>query len=1294
MKDYRAYFLFILLFSFSGFINAQNFSRQLSWPEKPMSDYQISEEQGNYIPPHLRLEAQEAFLLYPVMIPYYSEVIPIHSDMVDVRFYNVRTEPLTAAERKLLSSADMEVVSSQAKSTYSVGNARGQYMLQIAMPALRKNSATGDVEKVISFDFTINPSTKATVEVKAEVYPNSSVLAQGFWKQISVTKSGIYKITYEELVAMGFSNVKDISLWGHDGRQLPFMNRSRDSLWEHDDRQPSFINRNDVIYDLKQIPVWTSGSSGGLGAGDYILFYANGPVTWELESGDSLFTHHIHDYSSSTTYFLTTQFSSPERIGTLDEPSAAHTRISNSYDALHYFENNEVNLVQTGRQWFGDSFDASSTRSYSLPFNNPVSGGKAYVRIRVAARSSVSSSLSVSANNSPLGNIPLGSVNVGSQTARYATASSRTFKIPYSQGNLNLQLTYNKPSPAARAWLDFITVNARQKLTMQGAQLLFRDTESVGADKITRFDIANASSDLMVWDVTDFFERKKRVPYHLTNNVAQAKLRTETLRELIAFTPSQAYSIGSVEDVVNQNIHGTGQPQMVIVTHPDYLSQSNELAQLHRDYSGLSVAVFTNQQVYNEFSSGTPDVAAIRNMMRMFYKRASNTEELPRYLLLMGDGSYDNKSRDVNNTNKVLTYQSIESLSPTESFVSDDFFGLLDDGEGEGTGLLDIGVGRIPCNTTAEANTALAKIKEYMMGQHGGWHNQFSFIGDDGDNNLHMRQADELATFIETRYLHYNVERIFFDAYPMEISSDGARYPDVTTAINSRMNQGALVVNYVGHANTQVLAHEKVIMVHDILQWRNFERLPLFVTATCEFSRFDDPKKKSGGEHVLLAPKGGAVALFSTTRVVFASPNHTLTTNFFKNTFEQRPDYVEGESDRYYRLGDLIRLAKNATVDELNKRNFMLLGDPALMLHYPDKGMGVTSLNGKIVTEPLDTLKALSRVEIEGEVLDLLKGEMEFMGEAEITLFDKIKEITTLANTGNDPFVFNMRESTVYKGRSSVLNGKFTSQFIIPKDIMYEYGGGRISLYASDGSATAAGYFENFTIGGISDSIGNDIEGPQIEIYMNNEKFVPGGYTDANPKLLVILADSSGINTTGAGIGHDLTAEITGAEEQTIILNDFYISDLDDYTRGKVTYQLSDLQGGRYTVKVKAWDVYNNSSEEEIDFIVQSDEKLKLSHVINYPNPFTETTGFYFEHNWPFSEFDILIQIFSPSGKLVKTLDYYFYGDGSYRVGPIFWDGLDDYGDSIGRGVYFYKLSVKPVDGKAVEVYQKLVILK
>ncbi|PKP38294.1 MAG: hypothetical protein CVT98_05220, partial [Bacteroidetes bacterium HGW-Bacteroidetes-15] len=782
--------------------------------------------------------------------------------------------------------------------------------------------------------------------------------------------------------------------------------------------------------------------------------------------------------------------------------------------------------------------------------------------------------------------------------------------------------------------------------------------------------------------------------YNLLGSSAQFKRSTEILREFIAFKPEQAFSVKVLGDVPNQNIHGEPQPEMVIVTHPNFLSQANELAQLHLENSGLQTLVLTNQQVYNEFSSGNADVAAIRNMMRMFYNRAISEVEMPRYLLLFGDGSYNNKSSKSSNTNFVLTYQSENSSHTVNSFVSDDFFGLLDENEGEATGLLDLGIGRIPSSTVAEANLAVKKIRQYLdPSSQGGWHNQISFIGDDGDGNLHMNQSDQLARFVEENYPKYNIEKIYFDAYPMVTTSQGARYPDVTNAINNRANQGTLIMNYIGHANARWLAHEKVLMINDIQSWRNFDRLPLFVTATCEFSRFDDFSYKSAGEHSLFSSQGGSIGLVSTSRVVYANPNFALNRNFFQYVFAERDDYVEGETDKYYRLGDVLRLAKIATGSSINKRNFLLLGDPALRLHYPEVDLAVSEMNGKPITVELDTIKALQKIEIKG-VVNGARFADDFFGEAEITLFDKVKNITTLSNRGGTPFEYKTRENTIYKGRSSVVDGVFSSTFIIPKDIMYSYGRGRFSLFASSGIFSGSGYFEDFIVGGITENIGSDVEGPSIEVYLNDKKFVSGGITDSNPKLLVHLSDSSGINTTGVGIGHDLTATITGPMEMNYVLNDYYVSEVDSYQGGKVEYQLSDLETGSYKLSVKAWDVYNNSSETGIEFTVKADTEFSLSHVLNYPNPFTESTGFYFEHNQPFEDFDVSIQVFSPSGKLVKTIEYLFPGTGSYRVGPIYWDGLDDFGDRIGRGVYFYKLKVRLSNGKTAQSYQKLVILK
>jgi hypothetical protein len=382
-----------------------------------------------------------------------------------------------------------------------------------------------------------------------------------------------------------------------------------------------------------------------------------------------------------------------------------------------------------------------------------------------------------------------------------------------------------------------------------------------------------------------------------------------------------------------------------------------------------------------------------------------------------------------------------------------------------------------------------------------------------------------------------------------------------------------------------------------------------------------------------------------------------------------------------------------ATGGQVNKRNFMLLGDPALQLHYPTAPVNLTKINGVSIESDLDTLRALSRVDVSGEVV-MAKNQGSFLGEVEFTLYDKAKTVTTMANRGGTPFVFAMRENSIYRGRSSVSDGKFSATFIVPKDIMYNYGSGRFSLFAKGSSELASGFFEDFTVGGIGEDAGSDKEGPAIEIFMNNDRFVNGGTTDQNPKLLVHLFDSTGINTTGVGIGHDLTATLIGESETTYVLNDYYVAELDSYQKGKAEYQLSGLKPGPNKVRVKAWDVYNNSAESEIEFMVQLDEKLSITHVLNYPNPFTQNTAFYFEHNQPFEDFDIIIQLFSPSGKLVKTIQQYAPGDGSYRVGPIAWDGLDDFGDRIGRGVYFYRLKVRLGNGQTAQAYQKLVILR
>ncbi len=1270
-----------LFYSAAGF--AQRILCEVTWPADSvaLANPTYKTIGGEITNRHLWFEDKLHYPNQETMLPYYADILPISNTITSIDQIQISVIPLRLIR---LSNNELQVVEklavdqiAQQDPIFSIFRSRGQSYLQYAIPTVIINTTTGQFEKLVQFEIeTAIHTSKVRTEPLITKAPTQSVLASGSWVAISVNQTGIHRIRFEELQQMGLSSLENVSVWGHDGKQLPFWN--------------SEISQD----DLKQIPIWIdAGSDGAFGNGDYLYFFANGPVTWSYSQDEDFFSHHIHDYATTIRYFITTSKPNPLRIKNLSAPTLGPTRTSNEFDELVFFEQNDTNLIMSGRQWFGESFDVYSTRSFNTGLDKPVANGSAKVRVRAAARSSVASSYSLKANGNNVGSLSISSVNTASQYTNYAAENTQTYDFSYTQGDLLLELTYNKPTPAAKGWLDYLTVNARQRIQMADQQFSFRDSRTVDASAITEFTIANAPSDLIVWDITDFFD-----PHNLevstSGSISKVKTQTNNLKEFAAFIPSQAFPVNFLGEVPNQNIHGQSQPDMVIVAHPNFLTQAQELAQIHSDHSGLKSLVVSSEQVYNEFSSGNPDVSAIRNMMRMFYQRATSEADMPKYLLLFGDGSYDNRGVFAKNTNYIPTFQSENSLHVTSSFVSDDYLGLLDENEGEATGLLDIGIGRIPCSSTAEADVAVQKIRNYLSpASQGAWNTQLTFIGDDGDGNLHMRDADLHAQYVEQNHPQYNINKIYFDAFPLESMSVGDRYPGVTNAINSSANQGTLIMNYVGHANARWLAHERVTMINDIQSWRNFDKLSLFVTATCEFSRFDDFSYKSAGEHTLFAPRGGSVALVSTSRVVYANPNFTLNRNFIQYIFAERESTNPSDIGKHYRLGDVVRLTKVATGGQVNKRNFMLLGDPALQLHYPTAPVNLTKINGVSIESDLDTLRALSRVDVSGEVV-MAKNQGSFLGEVEFTLYDKAKTVTTMANRGGTPFVFAMRENSIYRGRSSVADGKFSATFVVPKDIMYNYGSGRFSLFAKGSSELASGFFEDFTVGGIGEDAGSDKEGPAIEIFMNNDRFVNGGTTDQNPKLLVHLFDSTGINTTGVGIGHDLTATLMGESETTYVLNDYYVAELDSYQKGKAEYQLSGLKPGPNKVRVKAWDVYNNSAESEIEFMVQLDEKLSITHVLNYPNPFTQNTAFYFEHNQPFEDFDIIIQLFSPSGKLVKTIQQYAPGDGSYRVGPIAWDGLDDFGDRIGRGVYFYRLKVRLGNGQTAQAYQKLVILR
>ena len=748
--------------------------------------------------------------------------------------------------------------------------------------------------------------------------------------------------------------------------------------------------------------------------------------------------------------------------------------------------------------------------------------------------------------------------------------------------------------------------------------------------------------------------------------------------------------------IANQDLHNASPVDHIIVVHPPFLAQAQRLAQFHQQQNGLRTLVVTTEQVYNEFSSGSPDPTAIRDLVKMYYDKFNNDPANKlKSLLLFGDASYDYKDRLTNNTNFVPSYQNNSSLDILTTYTSDDFFGFLDDTEDINSVLSSILLisESAAClqRITVEAKNFVDKVEAYFNPSSlGPWRNNLTFIADDEDQNLHLQDAEVVTNTVTTVAPVFDKQKIYLDAFQQESGSGGSRYPLANQAINNQVLNGTLIWNFAGHGGPRRLAEETILDQDIVNSWNNTNRLPLFITATCDFAPYDNPFINSIGENILMRPKTGAIALMTTTRVVFAFSNRIMNNNYLQ--FALQPD----ANGRYRSLGDAVKDAKNYTYqnssDITNNRKFTLLGDPALTLAFPVLKVQPVTVNGLPVSQ-VDTLSATEKITIEGEVRDvqgnLLSG---FNGNVYPAVFDKPQNVSTLGNDpGSPPTSFSTQTNILFKGKATVNAGKFTFSFKVPKDINYQYGNGKLSLYAEDGTRDGNGYFTGFVVGGSVISTDNDNVGPEIKPFLNDEKFVNGGISNESPVLILKLSDSSGINTVGTGIGHDIVATLDNDKNQFFILNDFFQGELNSYQQGAVRFQLPELEPGMHTLKIKAWDVLNNSNEVLLDFVVAKNEELQLSHVLNYPNPFTTRTEFWFEHNKPGQDLMVRLQIFTLTGRVIKTFQKTINTAGN-RSNELEWDGRDEYGDKMGKGVYLYKLSVIAPGKLRKEKIEKLVL--
>ncbi len=1289
------FILFIPLFSLSQSritgVSPTN-SNQIKW--NPPASIKISDTETQRF---LSFEgAQYAF--EDGFLPRYSQKIALSGNLKNFSalLKNSVFEPLSDQETAYIK--DPSKVSEQIHISSNVLTAKKKLYGVVSFIPIRKNSATGKIEKLVSFELSIVPANELKSGARSvHTYASNSVLQSGTWYKIALSTNGIYKLSYSFLQGMGIDvtsvNPQNIRVYGNGGKALAELNS---------------VPRPD---DLIENAIYVEGENDGVfNENDYVLFYGQGTTTWTYDSTASCnkYKHSLNLYSDSAYYFITTDLGAGKRIQTQVSSALPVTHTVNSFDDYAYHENENVNFIKSGRQWFGEYFENVNSYNFSFSFPNIDATSDASVNVCLASRylSGGNAIYSVSSQSGST-SISIPAVS-GSSYDHYARIVSNCYSFTPSNPAITVNVT--KQTADAVAWLDYIDVNVRRLLTMSGAQLIFRDAQSIGTGNIAQYEVTS-SLPIQIWDITDINNVKLQSVNTPGSSLYQFILPADSLKEFIAFTGA-SYNVPALRGIVaNQDLHALTAKDLIIVTHPDFYQGALQLAAYHESRDSLSTVVVTPQQIYNEFSSGAQSVCAIRDFVKMFYDRASDSSELPQYLLLFGDGSYDNKKRFTSNTNFIPTYQSDNSTIPTSSYVSDDFYGLLDDDEGVWNfDAVDIGIGRFPVKTKSEAQSAINKIMNYTKtgfststtsgntctnqasgSPFGSWRNTVCFIGDDEDGGIHASQADQQATLVDTTYQNYNIDKIYLDAYQQEATPGGNRYPAVVEAINRRIEKGALIINYTGHGGEVGLAHERIIEVSQINKWNNATNLFLFFTATCEFSRFDDPERTSAGEYVFLNPNGGAIALYSTVRLVFASPNFYLNRDFYTAVFEP----LNGKMPR---LGDLYEYIKNQPGgNSVNSRNFTLLGDPALTLAYPKYTITTDTVNSNPVTAiSSDTLKALSIVTVSGHISDANSNILSsYNGTLYPTVYDKPQNITTLSNDGTSaspPFTFKLQKNILYKGKVSITNGYYKFSFIVPKDIAYQFGTGRISYYAENGNEDAQGNHEKIIIGGSNDTAASDAVGPEVSLYMNDTKFVFGGLTDENPDIYSILKDDNGINTVGNGIGHDITAVMDGNTEKSIVLNDYYESDLNSYKSGSIRYSLEELSEGKHTLKLKVWDIYNNSTETYTEFVVAKSAKLALTHVLNYPNPFTTRTQFFFEHNQICSLLEVQVQIFTVSGKLVKNIDQFVSTQG-FRSEPIEWNGRDDFGDKIGKGVYVYRVKVKTADGNTAEKYEKLVIL-
>ena len=1116
-------------------------------------------------------------------------------------------------------------------------------------------------------------SRLAPSRVSAEItnpqdrYTDNSALSEGKWYKIRIAESGIYKLTYSSLRSMGFSDPSRVRLFGYGGAVLP---------------ETDLQNLTD---DLPEQPLWRGDG--------YMLFYGQGPTSW-IKTAQG-YEHEVNTYSDWGYYFLTDNTDSISASFAMLEADTIPGAIIDTYPDYTVYDPDEYSWYRSGRRMF-ERYDYATGNSRTYKFDlDGLASDSVGVKVTFSASSAKSTKLTVSVNGSDAGVLNIGAIGSSS----VAAVGEKTFvsRGQFSEHN-TIRLVHDRPSGES-GHLDYIRLNYLRKLALYGSSTVFRVDNPVDNSS---FSISGSSADVQVWKLSADGTCGIIPSEYADGTTVTMASSYKTDDILVAVNVKGSFpepvKVGGVE---NQNLHGLESADMVIVVPASgkLTAAAERLAAAHRTVDSLSVAVVRADMIYNEFSSGTPDATAIRRFMKMLYDR-NGSSSAPRYLLLMGSGAWDNRMHvsdwaGQNPDDYLLCYESYESLSHTTSYVMEDYYGLLDDSEGRSllTEKVDVGVGRLPVVNASQAREKVDRIIEYMSGTYAGaWCNKILVLGDDGDNNTHMVDADKVAGIYSNVNPAIDVRKIYWDAYQMEVTASYNGYPSIRKLLMEQLEEGALIVNYSGHGSTEVLSHELVMNKADMGKLKS-RHLPFWITASCDIAPFDSPQE-SMGMNLICNTGGGAIGMLATTRTVYASLNGTINRSFSRYVIDRSAD------GRLNTLGDALRLAKNELVTSgegetdrsENKLHFVLLGDPALRLAVAELKAVVDGLTDS-ENIAVDTAKAGSVITVRGHIECNGERVTDYRGLLTSTVYDSERQITCRNNlkTAEEPFTFAYRDRVLYSGTDSVRNGEFTFSFPVPMDINYSNENGQMILFAAGNDGrNANGVYDNFTVGGTAQGLVRDSVGPQIKLYLNTPTFQYGASVNATPMLVADLFDESGLNTSGNGLGHDIILIIDNNPNWTWVLNSEFEQTAGDYTSGRVKFTIPELPEGKHELMLRAWDVMNNSTTVYLGFKVVNDLKPKFSIDVT-ASPARERTAFVITHDRPGQNANFTIQVMSSDGTIQWMTTQ--KDDSGSGVTVIDWNLHSNAGHRLRAGLYIVRASVGTDGGGSSSATCKLVIV-